>query len=162
MEPITLTKEKRYAIFNKKNGVLFDIVDDPNIAKGFNTEFFVYKELDLSPTEYYFGDYYDGRVYSVEEKPFIREDEFEERFFEKIQNEYSLIKQIMILVDVLKHNESVVKTDAFNALYNFLRLERIKYDSQLDVIKNDKDSFNFISKEEIAEIMSKRMEGVAV
>lgn len=162
MEHNQIIKEKRYAIFNKKNGVLFDITDDQSIANGFNKEYFAVKEIELGPTEYYFGDLENGRVYSIEEKPFIREDEFEESFFAGIQNRYSVIKQIMIVIDVIKRNDNIIKSDAFNELYDFLRLEKIKYDAQLEVIKNDKESFNFISKDEIIEIMTKRMEGVVL
>jgi hypothetical protein len=157
-----MNKQTKYAIFNKKNGIIFDTVEDKSVAEKYNKEHFVIKEIELGPSEYYFGDYETGKVYDADDIPFIREDEMEEKFFEGIQQKYSIIKQIMIIIDVIKQNNDIVKTDAFNELYEFLRTQKIRYDAQLEVIKNDKESFNFISIEDIKNILIKRAEGIVV
>lgn len=158
MEPIT--KVKRYIIFNKHNGILFAHEENKEVAYGYNPEHFVVKEVELSPTEYYFGNYETGKVYSVEEKPLIREDEQEEKFFENILHKYSPVKQLIIILDVLAKNENIEKTPEFEELYKFIKKQRHIYKEQLKVVSEDKDSFNFISIKEITEIAQKRFENI--
>ncbi len=158
MEPIK--RETKYIIFNKHNGVLFSHEDNEEVAYGYNSDHFVVKEVELLPTEYYFGDYETGQVYSIEEKPLVREDEMEEKFYENILFKYSAIKQIIILIDVLSKNKNINTTPEFDELVEFIKKQKHKYKEQLDVLNTDKDSFNFISIKEIAEIGQKRLEGI--
>lgn len=153
-------KQTRYAIFNKHNGLFFAYETDKVIADGYSKDNFLVKEITLRPFEYYYGDYYTGKVYSEEEKPFIREDEMEENFYQSIINQYSLVKQILIIVGVLETNKDIVKTDSFNEFAKFVRNKKIRYDQSLEVVKNDKESFNFMSLEDIDNYIKKRSEGI--
>jgi hypothetical protein len=152
--------KKRYVIFNKHNGVLFSFEDDKETAESYNKEHFIVKEITLRPQEYFFGDYYTGKIYSNEEKPLIREDEMEEKFYQDIINHYSLIKQILFIVGVLEKNENLVKSEGFKEYANFLRRKKIRFDESLNAVRNDKDSFNFVSIKYLEELTKKRMEGI--
>jgi hypothetical protein len=154
------TTRKTYGIFNKHNGVIFAYEDDKEIAQGYNKDNFLIKEIVLHPNEYYYGDYHTGRVYSSEEKPLVREDELEENFYQGIIREYSLIKQITILVGVFEKNEHIVKTEGFNALATFLKQQKKRYDLSLEAIKNDKESFNFVSLDEVRDVCERRLQGI--
>ena len=153
-------KEKKYIIFNKHNGVIFAHEDNEFSARAYNPDHFLVKEIELLPTEYYFGDYKNGKVYSIEEKPLIREDELEEKYYDNILCRYSPIKQLIAIFDVIGKNESLIKTEEFEEIYKFIKKQRHIYKEQLKVVSEDKESFNFISIKEIAEIAEKRLENI--
>jgi hypothetical protein len=152
--------QTRYAIFNKHNGVLFSFESDKAIADQYNENNFLIKEIVLRPGEYYFGDYYTGKIYNEDETPLIREDEMEEQFFQEIIGTYSLIKQILIIIGILEENKDLKKTESFNEFVKFLKLKKAKYDQSLKVLQEDKESFNFISIKELSDLVIKRMEGI--
>lgn len=149
-----------YGIFNKHNGVLFQFEHNKNIAYSYNENSFLVKEIVLHPGEYFFGDYYTGKVYLEEVKPLIREDQMEEDFFQGILKDFSLIKQLLTIIDVLDANKDIVKTEQFDEFVKYLKHKRVHYDRKLEIVKKDKESFNFISLDDLDEIAIKRMEGI--
>lgn len=150
----------QYAIFNKHNGLLFAYETDKQVAEGYNKDHFLVKEITLRPYQYYYGDYYNGKVYSEDEVPLIREDEMEENFFREILSEYSVIKQILLIVGVLEQNKELIKSEPFNRYANYLKMKKLRYDESLKSIKENKECFNFVSLEEIEDLMTRRMEGI--
>lgn len=155
-----INSQIRYAIFNKHNGTFFSFESDKEIANGYSKDNFLVKEVVLHPGEYYFGDYYTGKVYHEDETPLIREDEMEEQFFQEIIGTYSLIKQIIIIAGVLEENKELKKTEEFNELVKFLKQKKAKYSQSLKVLEQDKESFNFISIKDLENLVVKRMEGI--
>lgn len=153
-------KITKYAIFNKHNGALFAYEQNKELASKYNSNNFLVREITLQKGEYFFGDYYTGRVYSDDEKPLIREDEMEEQFLQDIISHYSLIKQIIILVGVLEKNKDIVKTDIYNQFATFLNGKKAKYEQSLKVVSQDKESFNFVSIKDLSDLAVKRMEGI--
>jgi hypothetical protein len=152
--------QTKYGIFNKHNGALFAFEPDKEIAYKYNKDNFLIKEITLRPGEYYFGDYYTGKIYSEDEKPLVREDEMEEQFYQDILSHYSLIKQISIIVGVLEQNKDLIKTELYNEFVKFLKIKNAKYQQSLEVVSKDKDSFNFVSINDLSELAVKRMEGI--
>lgn len=155
-----INSQTRYAIFNKHNGAFFSFELDKEIANRYSKDNFLIKEVVLHPGEYYFGDYYTGKVYHEDETPLIREDEMEEQFFQEIIGTYSLIKQIIIIAGVLEENKELKKTEEFNELVKFLKQKKAKYSQSLKVLEEDKESFNFISIKDLENLVVKRMEGI--
>lgn len=155
-------KKTIYIVFNKHNGIIFSHEEDKNVAKSYNPEHFLIKEVELLPNEYYFGDYETGKIFNSEERPLIREDDIEENFYEKIHDIYSPLKQLIIILDVIKNNENIKTTPEFDRLYDFIDTQRTAYKEQLEVVSSDKDSFNFISIKEVADITQKRIQGIVL
>jgi hypothetical protein len=153
-------KEKRYIIFNKHNGIIFSQENDKAAARAYNPDHFLVREIELSPTEYFFGNYETGQVYNIEEKPLVREDELEEKYYDSILSKYSPVKQLIAIFDVLAKNENLEKTADFEEIYKFIKKQRCIYKEQLKVVSEDKESFNFISIEEIVDIAEKRFENI--
>lgn len=161
MEPINDTQPQIvYAVFNKHNGVLFHFERDKNIADSYSKDNFLIKEVTLRPGEYYFGDYYTGKVYSQDDKPLVREDEMEEEFYQGILREFSLVKQLITIASVLEANENIIKTEGFKEFIKLLKNKKMRYDESLKVVSQDKNSFNFISLKDLEELSIKRMEGI--
>lgn len=152
--------QTRYAVFNKHNGLLFSFESDKVIADQYSKDNFLVKEVILHPGEYYFGDYYTGRIYHEDETPLVREDEMEEHFFQEIISKYSLIKQILIIIGIFEENKELKKTEGFNEFVKFLKQKKSKYDQSLKVLQEDKESFNFVSIKEMSDLIVKRMEGI--
>jgi hypothetical protein len=149
-----------YGIFNKHNGVLFQFEHNKQIAYSYNQDNFLIKEITLKPGEYFFGDYDTGKVYLEEVKPLIREDQMEEDFYNGILKDFSIVKQLLTIMDVLDANKNIIKTEQFDEFIKYLKNKRFRYNQSLEVVKNDKVSFNFISLEDIDEIAVKRMQGI--
>lgn len=150
-----------YGIFNKHNGYLFSFEEDKNIAYGYNEKNFLVKEIVLKPDEFFFGDYYTGKIYSVDDKQLIREDEIEENYYQGIISHYSLIKQIFLLIDVIDINKDKLKIPPqYEEFTNFVRDRKTRYEKSLEIVKNDKEAFIFLSLDDLKKICQKRLEGI--
>lgn len=158
MEPII--KKSIYIVFNKHTGVIFSQEESEEVAKGYNPDHFVYKKIEVSPTEYFFGDYENGKIFSIEEKPLYREDEMEEKYFNTILEHYSPVKQLIIILDLIKKNKNITTTPEFDRLYEFIDSQRSIYEEQLNIVSSDKEAFNFLSIKEVADIAQKRIQGI--
>lgn len=151
--------ETFYGVFNKHTGVFYTFEKDKNTAYNYCNKNFVIKEIQLKPFEYYWGDYETGQVYNENIKPLIREDELERKLYEEIALEYSFFKQLCILTEVLAKNEEILKTDEFNSLAKFIKIKKLRFEQGLKTIKESKNLFNFVSKDEIKELDRKRIQG---
>lgn len=149
-----------YGIFNKHNGVLFQFENDQKVAYGYSTQNFFVKEIILKPGEYFFGDYYTGKVYSEEDKPLIREDQMEEDYYQGILKDFSIIKQLITIAGVLELNKDIIKTEQFDLFIKYLKNKEARYTQSLKSVMENKESFNFISLQEIEDHIVKRMEGI--
>lgn len=162
MDTLNNENESRtfYGVFNKHTKALYAFEIDKTVANSYDTKNFLVKEIVLQPFEYYFGDYDTGQVYHEQNKPMIREDELEVKLNKEIAQEYSVFKQLCIIVDVLDRNKELSKTDEFNTLAKFLRIKKARYDNGIKAMKENKTSFNFVSKQELIDFEIKRVQGI--
>lgn len=149
-----------YGIFNKHNGILFAFEPDKSQAESYNKDHFLVREVILRPNEYFFGDYYTGQVYSNEVKPLIYEEELLENHWQCVLKEYSVFDALIIIANVIEANESIFKPELFKKFITFCKAKQLKYEHTLKAIKENKESYNFISKEDIKNVAVKRLEGI--
>lgn len=151
----------RYAVFNKHNGVLFTFEAEKDIAYNYNKDNFLVKEITLRPNEYFFGDYYTGKVYSETQTPLIREDDEENKFLARICQDYPLVKQILMIAMVIERNkESLNLPEEFKEYIEDLKLRRKKFELGLKTIASNKSGYNFVSYNDLQELAIKRLEGI--
>ena len=151
----------RYAIFNKHNGVLFTFEAEKDIAYSYNKDNFFVKEIILRPNEYFFGDYYTGKVYSEYDTPLIREDEEENKFLLRINQDYPVIKQILMIAMVIERNKDLFNLpEEFKDYIEDLKTRRKKFEHGLKAISENKSGYNFVSYEDLQNLMIKRVEGI--
>lgn len=162
MDTLNTGSEARtfYGVFNKHTKILYVFEIDKTVAYSYDSNNFLVKEIVLQPSEYYFGDYDTGQVYNELAKPLVREDELEVKFNKEIAYEFPVYQQLCIIVDILDKNKELVKTEEFDKLAKFLRAKKIRYETGLKVMKENKDCYNFVSKQDLQEFAAKRIQGL--
>lgn len=149
-----------YAIFNKHNGVFYNYCRDKEEADNLNKDNFVVRKITLHPGEYFFGDYETGKIYQEHEKPLIREDELEKELVDSIVAECPLIDLLIAVAEVLDANKEIIKTENFDSIFKFIKNKKVRHKHRLKAYSEDRESYNYLSKEKMKEITKKREEGL--
>jgi len=144
-----MAKENRRLLFLKSTGVLIGEITNKTPTNFMDlTQFNILDiEIDEESGEYFHGDYSQWEIRNYNIKPVITESVVKYGANVKILDQYPIHKQLNIIIDVLRANETVIKTDAFNEMINFLDTQRAIYQQKVSSFQNS-EAFHWISEDE--------------
>jgi hypothetical protein len=152
-----MTKKSRDLLFIKSTGVLIGEITPDTDTQTLNLDNFVVKtvELDENLGDYWYGDYATGEVRSRSDKPVITESYVKYNTNVSILNEYSIHKQLNILIELLA-NSDIPKTANFTAMAEFLNSAKANHQEQIQAYSSNPNAYTFISEAEENEILTKK------
>jgi hypothetical protein len=106
-------------------------------------------EIDEELGEYFYGTYDRWEIRNRTLTPVVTETMVKYTTNVKILNVYPIHKQLNVLIDVLKHNQSIVKTDEFNEMIEFLDAQKQEHQAKIASYSNT-EMFHWVSAEEEA------------
>ena len=155
-----MTDKTRELLFLKDTGVLIGEIT-PDMDKNIlNLEKFqtLVVDIDHEAGEYWHGDFYTGEVRSKADKPLIRETIAKYHTNTRILEEYSLHKQINIIIDCIQKSD-IAKTPEFTAMVDYLSTA-VDYHRNKIAAYQDPEVYTYISEaEEREEILKKQQFG---
>ncbi len=156
------SKTKRVLLFNKETGVFFGAFDSDgfNVA-GIDTTILSYREVEMSDTEFWYGDYETGRLYDNTEIQIVTQMTLRDNAIKKIYSKYFYIDQIKILVDQLKvviGTEN--QTKDFKDMVSFIDEVRAEYHLQKEAYSSNPEAYIWIPDEEVENQINSRYTGL--
>ncbi len=144
-----MAKENRTLLFLKSTGALIGELNDKTPVNFMDlTQFDTLNvEIDEEAGEYFYGNYSQWEIRNYNNRPVISESVVKYGANVKILDRYPVHKQLNLIIDVLKNNESIVKTEAFNEMVNFLDTQRTIYQEKVASFQAS-DAFHWISEDE--------------
>jgi len=141
--------ETKHLIFIKPTGKLVAMMPGDTDISNIDLSKFDTKtvEFDQEAGEYYNGDYETGSVQSRDEKPLVQENTLKYNTNVKILNEYSIHKQLSIIIDMLDKSD-IPNTDAFTEMKKFIDDAVIDLKEKTEVYKNNPTAYTFVSSDE--------------
>lgn len=149
-----MARTNRKLLFLKSTGALIgEISDNTQLEFMDLTKFDTLDiEIDEEAGEYFHGNYQSWEVRNSQEKPVVSERIVKYAANVKILNTYPIHKQLNVIIDVLRANQSIIKTDEFNAMIEFLDARRQEYQDKVTNF-SDPNAFHYISSEEEEQIL---------
>jgi hypothetical protein len=146
-----MAKKNRKLLFLKStNALIGEITDltpmDVYDLTKFNT---LDVEIDEAAGEYFYGTYDQWEIRNREVNPVVTETMVKYLTNVKILNVYPIHKQLNILINVLKNNQSIIKTDEFNEMIEFLDAQKQEHQLKIASYSNT-EMFHWVSAEEEA------------
>ena len=141
--------EKKTFLFNAKNGVFTADVtdtlkDNQFILNSLDTQKFKVKEVEFDNTTHYWeGDYDTGSIKPMHDKTIIRESEVNYGANLRVLEEYSLHKQMNIIIEMLDQSE-VPNTEKFNKMREHIKQIKEETKEQKRIYAED-SAFEYIS-----------------
>lgn len=153
---------KKVILFNAKSGELLGSFDSENFdVNGIDKSVISYKEVDLSETEFWQGNYTTGKIYSNLEKKIVTQQTLRDSTIEKIYSKYFYIDQIKIIIEQLKSLVSGEnQTENFKNMVDFIDEARKEYHLAKEAYSSNTEAFIWVSDEEAEESMKNRYEGI--
>ena len=139
---------KKILFFNKASGDYAGIIESEELLKGLNTNLFLIKEINMKPTEYWFGDYETGKVYDKNIIPMVFEEDLYQKTYDDIIQHYPLYKQISIIIETLEKNKIIAKSAEFTEMVKFINSQKTRLKHKIKHMSSDPKAFNFISRRE--------------
>jgi hypothetical protein len=148
-----MAKKNRKLLFLKStNALIGEITDltpmDVYDLTKFNT---LDVEIDEAAGEYFYGTYDQWEIRNRELNPVVTETMVKYLTNVKILNVYPIHKQLNILINVLKNNQSIIKTDEFNEMIEFLDAQKQEHQLKIASYSNT-EMFHWVSAEEEAAV----------
>lgn len=149
-----MAKKIRKLLFLKSTGSLIGEISDNSQLEFMDLTKFDTLDvgIDEEAGEYFHGTYQNWEIRNSQEKPVVSEKIVKYAANVKILNSYPIHKQINIIIDVLKANQSIIKTDEFNAMIEFLDARRQEYQDKVTNF-SDPNAFHYITAEEEEQII---------
>lgn len=156
------SKTKKVLLFNKETGAFFGGFD----AEGFNLDgiddnVFLYREVEMSETEFWYGDYETGAIYDNTETQIVTQMTLRDNAIKKIYSKYFYIDQIKIITDQLKvfiGEEN--QTQAFKDMVSFIDEVRAEYHLQKEAYSSNPEMYIWIPDEEAEKQANDRYNGL--
>jgi hypothetical protein len=142
-------KTTTHLIFIKPAGKLVLTTTDNESLNSIDQENFYIKtvELDTAIGEYWNGDYHTGKIRNSGEIPLVLESRLKYNANIKALNEYSIHKQVGIIMNVLEKS-GIPLTPEFIEMKNFIDAVKLNCKEAIEKYKNSKDVFDFVSEED--------------
>jgi len=141
--------ETKHLIFIKPEGKLIGMMpEDMDIDSIDSTKFDV-KTLafDQEAGQYYNGDFLTGDIESKADKPLVQESTLRYNTNVKILNEYSIHKQLSIIIDMLDKSD-IPNTEAFTTMVEFINGAVADLKEKTETYKNNPTAYTFVSKDD--------------
>ena len=155
-------KMKKIILFNAKSGELLGSFESENFdVNGIDKTVISYKEVEMSETEFWQGNYTTGKIYNSSEIKIVTQQTLRDNAIEKIYSEYFYIDQIKIIVEQLK--SSVARenqTENFKNMTEFIDEVRKEYHLKKEAYSSNPEAFIWVSDEEAQESIKNRYEGL--
>lgn len=118
-----------FAIFDKRDGSFLACLEE--LHEHHNEQNYLIKKLpeDFDAEDsVYVGDFYKGKVIDKSENPnVLRDEHLKFSTTVQIQEEYSLHKQLNIIIEQLDALDNSIKTDDFKKMSKYLKAARNEY-----------------------------------
>lgn len=143
--------ETKHLIFIKPSGKLIAMMpEDTDISTIDRTKFDIKTlEFDAYAGQYYHGDYQTGDIKSKADKPLVNESTLKYNTNVKILNEYSIHKQLSIIIDMLDKSD-IPNTDEFTTMVDFINSAVSNLKEKTKVYKDNPNTYTFVSKDDDA------------
>lgn len=156
------TKVKKILLFNKETGVFFGTFDSEGFnLDGVDNELFLTREVEMSETEFWYGDYTTGKVYDNTQTRVVTQTTLRDNAIKKIYSKYFYIDQIKIITEQLKTliDESN-QTQDFKDMVSFIDGVRAEYHLQKEAFSSNPEMYIWIPDEAAQDLNDKRYEGL--
>lgn len=153
---------KKIILFNAETGTLFGSFDYEGFnVDGIDKEIFLYKEVEMSDSEFWYGDYETGRVCDSTDIQVVTQQSVRDRAIEKIFSKYFFIDQIKIITDQLKTFIGEERqTQDFKDMVSFIDEARAEYQLQKEAYSSNPEAYIWISDEQAGEHHENRYKGL--
>ena len=140
-----MAKQQMTLMFNAKTGILLGEKPAENPELDFSK--FKFKDVMIDPIlEFYDGDYDNGQVQSVEEKPILNESIVNSQISNDIETEYPLHKQLGIMMDMLDKSD-MPNTPEFAKMFEFIT-DNIAKGKEKKKVYKESDAYHYETEEE--------------
>lgn len=141
-----MANETKHLIFIKPGGQLVAMMpEDSDTSLIDNTKFDIRTvELDLEEGEYWHGDHATGEIKSKLDKPVVNEATLKYNTNLKILEQYSLHKQLNIIIDMLDASD-IPNTEEFTAMKTFIDAAKADLDAKIATYKENPETYTFVS-----------------
>ena len=155
-------KMKKVILFNAQSGALFGSFDSDGFnLEGVDKNLFLYKEVEMSESEFWYGDYETGRVYNNNETQVVTQQTLRDNVIKKIFSKYHYINQIKIISDMLKgFVPQENQTQVFRDMITFIDEARAEYHLQKEAYSSNSEMYIWIPDEVAEDHVSRRYEGL--
>jgi len=153
---------KKIILFNAQTGTLFASLDAQAFnTDGIDTNLFLYKEVEMSEGDFWYGDYETGKIYNENETQVITQQSLRDNTIKKIFSRYFYIDQLKIINDQLKATISEEnQTTAFKEMVAFIDEARNEYHLKKEAFSSNPEMYIWIDDEAAQEFSNNRLEGI--
>lgn len=155
---------KKIILFNAQTGTLFASLDfqDFNVD-GIDTDLFLYREVEMSEGDFWYGDYETGKLCNENEIQIVTQQTLRDNAIKKIFSKYFFIDQLKIINDQLKVTISEEnQTTAFKDMVTFIDEVRDEYHLKKEAYTSNPEMYVWISDEAAQEFSDNRLEGIGL
>jgi hypothetical protein len=155
-------KIKKIILFNKETGGFFGVFDSEGFdTNGLDDSLFLFKEVEMSETEFWYGDYQTGKIYDSTQTQIVTQTTLRDNAIKKIYSKYFYIDQIKIITDQLKVViGSDNQTQDFKDMVEFIDAARAEYHLQKEAYSSNPEMYIYIPDEEAEQQANDRYEGL--
>ena len=150
-----MPKKTMELMFNGKTGILLGEkpADNPEL----NLNKFKFKTVEIDPImEFYDGDYDNGTIMRVDEKPVVNESIVNSQTFSSIQEKYPMHKQINILIEMIDASD-LPNTERFAEMVQYIKDQRV-VGKEKKKVYTESDAYHYESEEEAKEKAKKAVD----
>lgn len=153
---------KKIILFNAETGTLFGDFDSKGFnLKGIDKKIFKYKEVELSDSEFWYGDYETGKVCNSADFQVVTQQSVRDGTIEKIFSKYFFIDQIKIIIDQLKVSvKEEGQTEEFKEMVAFIDEARNEYHLKKEAYSSNPEVYIWISDEQAGKQVENRYKGL--
>ena len=144
-----MAKKNRKLLFLKSTNALIGEITDTTPVDVYDLTKFNTLDVEIDETagEYFYGTYDNWEIRNRELNPVVTESMVKYLTNVKILTVYPIHKQLNILITVLKNNQSIIKTDEFNEMVEFLDANRQEHQDKISSYSST-EMFHWVSEEE--------------
>jgi molybdopterin synthase catalytic subunit len=155
---------KKIILFNAQTGTLFASLDSQDFnVDGIDTDLFLYREVEMSEGDFWYGDYETGKLCNENEIQIVTQQTLRDNAIKKIFSKYFYIDQLKIINDQLKATISEEnQTTAFKDMVTFIDEVRDEYHLKKEAYISNPEMYVWISDEAAQEFSDNRLEGIGL
>ena len=150
-----MPKKTMELMFNGKTGIL--VGEKPADNPELNLSKFKFKTVEIDPImEFYDGDYDNGTIMRVDEKPVVNESIVNSQTFSSIQEKYPMHKQINIMMEMIDASD-LPNTERFAEMVQYIKDQRV-VGKEKKKVYTESDAYHYESEEEAKEKAKKAVD----
>lgn len=155
---------KKIILFNAQTKTLFASLNAQDFdTDGIDTSIFLYKEVEMSEGDYWYGDYETGKICNESEIQIVTQQTLRDNVIKKIFSKYFFIDQLKIINDQLKVIISEEnQTTAFKDMVAFIDEARNEYHLKKEAYSSNPEMYVWIDDEEAQKFSDSRLEGIGL